>query len=687
MPKIQQYVAQVQVANRGGTLATPEAFGGGVGAGDALTKLGDFLEQKVERDARFQIQKDMTKVRGDWLQRLDELEQSAPAGAPDFTKNVMSEYRTAMQQMVSERSLSRENANLLALEQEQTANVLLQRALSFEARSRAQKRATDAQEYAGSASRNVFLAPFMFQVESDALPKAFENVGLSGAPLDEMLRKARTDLAQNAIRGMIEKGDLAGARAAIVGGPTAQYVSGDMAAQLTNAINREQQRLEAQAKADAALRRSEARADIEILRQDTFAEISATGKSATADRLKQAYRVAYADKPELARRLAGQVDNAISFYTTSQRISGNTLEQDNKLLLDARAAATGENAAQKFEQVRILEQAIARKRQQLDQDGFNYVVQTHPELRAQLIEAQNDPTKFRQVLATIDARQKDLGVPTWRRTYLGAEQATATVQEINALMATDPEKVADRVEALAKQYGPLWGNSLNELVGKGLNPTVAVAARFDEAKDAFLRRELVSAVAAAKENREQLAPEAVREMEKSILEGTTEFLRTLAPYGASGSAVGAREIAAAQALALARMRRGEKPNVAAKGAVEAMFDSRYDYQGTYRTPKSLGGTVASAASRVQKNLSPDDFVPLKSDNVGLSEAYRQKAAYDAAKEGRGIWVNTPDGRGIQLLNQYYDPVLLKNGKPVMLMFNALPEPEAPATGVSGMVAP
>jgi hypothetical protein len=687
MPRIQQYVAQGGPQPGPANLAAPQAFGSVPNVGETIGTLAQFLDQKAERDQAFQIKKDMAKVRGDWMARLNELEQNAPAGAPDFTKTVMDEYRAAMQQMTAERSLSRANADSLALEQEQTGNVLLQRAMTFEAQERAKKRRTDALAYSADVSRHVFLNPFLFSMENDKLPETFGALGLTGAALDETLRVVRADLAQNAIKGLIERGDLNEARAAIAEGPTSQYVSGDLAASLTNAIHVEERRREAEARQRAALAKAEAMAVVQVLRDDVTAEISATGRSANLESLKTAIRTAYGEKPEIASRMVNQLDNAVTFYTERTAIAGNSPEQDAAYLERLRGEATGTNAAQKLNQLAIATRAVRDKREALDEDGFTYVLQTNPQLRQAMSDGANDPEKFRRVVATIDQKQADLGVPSWRRTYFGKAQAASTAAELNAAVATDPEKVANRIETLAASYGPLWSNVLNELVGQGLNETLAVAARFDKPTDAVARVDLVRAIAAASANRKVTDEKAMTDIRAQLQTEMTDFAKSLAAYGPAGAALVARERAAAEALAMSILAAngGRDPAGAARKAAETLVNSRYDFADTYRTPKGLGSAVDGAARQVLRQLSADVMAPAMGGDPALSEEYRRTAALRAAQGGR--WINTPDGKGIELHQQDGRPVVLRSGARVRLMFDALPELERSTDGLSGVVAP
>ena len=687
MPKIQQYTAQVTPQGGNANLSTPDAFGVRT-SGAALEQFTDFLEKKAERDDFFSVQKDMAKVRGDWLTRLNELEQNAPAGAPDFTKNVMNEYRTAMKEMLSSRSMSRENMDRLLLEQEQTGTMLLQRAMTFEAQARGQKRRLDARAYSADVSRNVFLYPFMFADENKKLPEAFNALGLQGNALEEALRDTRADMAENAIKGMIKNGgDLTAARNALAEGPISKYVSGDLAAKLTNAIETEQRHREQEARQKAALAKAAAFADIQVTKADVEAEIDATGRSANKDRLVSALRVAYSDKPQVAQQLIDQLSLRETFYTSRVAVSANTPEQDETLLADLRNKASGPNASMKLAQLQATEVAVRQKREQLNKDGFSYVVQTNPEIRAKLQAAANDPKEFRSVLALIDQKQADLGVQPWRRTYLGTQQAASLAAQINAQATTNPEQAANRLETLATQYGPLWANAINELEGGGLNTTFVVAARLTNPdKDALTRRDLVTAVTAAQDTKAAVRPDDLKTLNEALNKLYQPFERPLTSQGAAGARTLIRETDAARSLALLYMTRDQiSPQEAARKATDNLIMNRYDMQKTFFAPKGLGNKAQTLAEQTVRNLKLEDMPLPAGGDRNLTEDARRRAALSFAQ--RGTWVNTPEGNGIQLLDPNRSPVRLRDGRHVVLMFDALPEIERATPGTGGGVMP
>jgi hypothetical protein len=385
MPKIATYNASEQLRVPGGGLATAAAFGGGSGvAGQAISQVADYFQQRAERDQVNDINISMAKVRGEWIDHVARKSEEAGAGAPNFTKNVVDEYDAAMEKMRGERSLPKHIADRLIAEQEQFKTQLIGRATTFEASARAAKRKNDAVEYQTGISRTVFNDPAMFKTELDRIDDTLQGFGLTGNALTEMSRAMKTDLAQNTVRGLINRGNLDAARAAIKSGPISEFVSGDLAAQLTGGIEQEQRRLEAEARAEEAKRRGAAVAEIGVLQQDVFAAIQTNGKSPDETRLRQAYTIAYADKPEMAARLSGQIDNAKNFYVAAKTVSFTSPAEDRAMIDDYRAKASGQNAAQFAGQAATMQQALTAKYREIANDPALYVMRNDPQVAQML---------------------------------------------------------------------------------------------------------------------------------------------------------------------------------------------------------------------------------------------------------------------------------------------------------------
>lgn len=683
MPKIQRYEAQVDPRGVGGALSSPGAFGSAAPAvGESLGRAVDFLEQKAERDQYFGIQNDMAKVRGDWTQRLADLEGTAEPGAPDFTKRVLAEYDDAMLKMREGRSLSREMTARLATEQEQTRNSLMARALAFEGQAKAQKRRTDALGYSAQVSRNAFVDPAMAQTELDRLPSALAALGLSGAPLEEMQRQVAGEIAESAVRGLTDRGHIELARQALKEGPLATHLNGDQAAALSRGIDAEERRIAAEAERRQAVARAAAMTEVQVLQSDVMAAIEVNGKSPDEARLKRALAVAYGEKPEIAARLTAQIDNAKSFYTVRQSVALTSPAEDAQTLEDMRTRASGQNAAQFVQQAGQLQQAIAAKYRDLRADPFAYVVRTDPEVGRMLTEGAQDPETFRRGVARANELQGRLGVPLHQRAYLGQTAASQLAQTING---GDPEKAANEIENLRNRYGAYFPNVVAELQEAKLAPAFVTIARMDRPEDAVPRVNLATAnQIGATELKKTLGETRAKAISDRILQEVETYSPAMARQGTYANRLLTADVQSIEALALLYARQGASDSEAATRAYKEVIGNRYDFEGSWLAPKGLGGKASAAAQAALDALTPADLVPERGGDPALTDEYRRGAALQEARR-QGIWLNTPSGDGIMLVTPR-GPVIKADGKPVVVTFRDMAAPAQAAPSMGG-VAP
>jgi len=664
MPKLQQYTAQQSLTIPGGGLSTPAAFGGGSNtAGQAISQAADFFQQKAERDQLAGVNLDMAKVRGDWIENLSKRMDEAPAGAPDFTKGVVDEYDKAMEKMRSERSLPRHIADKLSLEQAQFKDQLISRATAFEASARAAKRKNDAVEYQTGISRTVFNDPAMFSTELERIDQTLTGFGLTGDAHAEISRNMKADLAQNTVRGLINRGNLAGARAALESGPVSEFISGDAANQLKHGIDSEQRRLEAEARAEEARRKEAATAEIGVLQQDVFAAIQTNGKSPDEGRLRAAYSVAYGDKPEMAARLSGQIDNAKNFYVASKSVAFTSPGEDQAMIEDYRAKATGQNAAQFASQAATMQQALAAKYREIGNDPALYVMRNDPEVARMLTEGAKDPELFRQGLARMNQLQASLGVQEWNRAYLGS---TAASQMAASIASANPEQAANEIENMRNRYGGYFPAVVSELEAAKLPPTFVTLARMDRPEDSVPRANLATANQIGPEKMKSVLGETrVKGIHDKVLKAVEDYSPALSRQGTYANRVLAADVQSVNNLALFYAQQGQSDGDAADRAYSEVIGSRYDFDKTWLAPKGLGSKTRDAADAIIANLSPSDFAPEKGGDPALSEDYRRNAAYQDAR--RGTWVNTPGGDGLMLITAR-GPVVKANGDPVTFTF-------------------
>lgn len=678
MAKIRPYVSQENASGLpGGRRATAADFGAPValnGLGDAAEKTAAIAEAKENRDAMFQVKRDMGVVRAQWLEQFAKETETAEAGAPGFSDKLLKSYDDAMQKMVSERSLSEGAMSALVLDQQDFRNQLAAKAIGFEAESRAAKKKNDVLDYQTTASRLVFQDPAALPVELQRAEEFISTLGLPANKREEYLDSVRNNMAVNSVRGLVERGMLDAAEETMKSGSAAKYISGDQAAVLTNSIQVEKRRIEAEAKRAATEAKMEARSTVSLYLQDTLTSIEMTGKDPgllTPAVIKQAFP----EHPEQAAKIVGQINSAKNYYSTKQAVAFTSPAEDVAIAAKLKGEIAGVNAVQSTQQYQDYIRAVAEKRKALAEDPYGYVIASSPSLQAKSAEAVNDPNMFRQVMVEADNLQAQLGVPVWRRTYMAKAAAADTVKKLQSVGA---EQAANELETMYQQYGAdRWPNVVRQLSAADMRPEYKKLAFLSGTGDAVLRVNLASAVQNA-EQVKKAVPETERKDIDSLVLSNLEPLRTtLAPLGGAGISAYVDDENAVKALAYLYRSQGLSNKEAATKAATQLVTGRNDFVDTYRTPTGMGGTVERAADVALQALKAEDMQPAGGGDPNVSEEYRQRAALDAAQ--RGTWVNTPNGDGIFLLNQNGVPVRRKDGSIIELKFKALPD--TPSTAV------
>ena len=82
-------IPQAPIRDLGRAAFSPRRFTAeDIGPAGAVSKATQQLKQKEDRDNAFWADQQNAASRREWTTRLAELEQTAEAGAPDFTKNL-----------------------------------------------------------------------------------------------------------------------------------------------------------------------------------------------------------------------------------------------------------------------------------------------------------------------------------------------------------------------------------------------------------------------------------------------------------------------------------------------------------------------------------------------------------------------------------------------------------------------
>lgn len=491
----------------------------------------------------------------------------------------------------------------------------------------------------------------------DSLAVRVENGTLASTEAAELKSDGKAALAESAVMGGIRENAPQALRQ-LIDGEWDEYLDG-----------KSKIRLIQQAESQVQQAHAEARSRVQLFFQDTLASIRETGRDpGLID--EETIADAYPDDPERVKVMVDQIENEKEFYGTRQELAFTSPEEDGVIIEALTEEIPGANARQRAEQRDLYLRAVQEKRKALVDDPLGYVFSVSPELREEFQDAADNPQAFRDVLQKANELQGDLGVPEWRRSFLGKRTAETTVQQMNGLSA---QEAANQIEAMAQQYGPMWPQAMRELREADLNPSYLTLARLDAPEDAVVRRDLAAALQVGRTDlRQNVGETTANDIDRAVEDELIEFGETLVYDGRAGQEIFNAESSSAKMLAYMYRRQGMDPNDAARKAANSLVNNRYDFVDTYRAPKGKGGTVDRRANNVLRELAPKDFAPEPGGHPDLDDEYRRRAAYLDAVQ-RGAWANTPQGDGIELLDSTGSPVVLESGERVQIMFSTLPE--------------
>lgn len=407
----------------------------------------------------------------------------------------------------------------------------------------------------------------------------------------------------------------------------------------------------------------ELRTDVSLFLQDELTSLQMTGQRAgllSDETIKQAF----AEEPAKAAKLIDQLNSAQQFYTVRQKVALTSPDEDRQTLENLKNSIAGMNAVQSAQQYEDYARAVNEKNKLLLTDPVAYVSMAAPDIAEGL--RSTDPNTFRQSVEQASMLQEQLGVPEYRKQFLGKAAAQETTLEINA---SSPERVADRMAILANQYGKYWPQVMRELKAADLSPAYMPLARLVGPTDATVRTQVASAIQSREQSEIQIGKEAVKEINEKVRAKYQQFAKTFIADGEAGLQVLHAETSAAEALAYVYRQQGYDADDATTLATNKLINNRYDFVDTYRTPKGLSDQVESAAYTQMRELTEGLMPALPGADPNVSDEYRRRAALDYAKQG--FWANTPDGKGVELLYPDGSPVILESGERVTVDFTRL----------------
>lgn len=383
-------------------------------------------------------------------------------------------------------------------------------------------------------------------------------------------------------------------------------------------------------------------------------------------------------------KIAKAIDSALAIGKARESIRGmpyselvTTVNQANQKL-----ATPGDFTADRA-YLEAVQTAANERMRALREDPAGYTVQNHTAARKAwdaVTQSNFTPESVKNYAAIAREAQRELGGPGMTPRLLPKSVVDQTVAEVGSL---PPEQAANRMEALQRQFGPMWTEVLGQMHGK-LAPGYATLGRLTSATDAVTRKDLADALKAGPDLRKNLMETDAKDIDRRVDEALAPYARVASQAGAASQLVIREELAAARSLAYSLVAKGESPSNAVKKAANALVFDRYDVADTYLAPKNTLSMVERETARIMRETPAKAFPPAAGGDAALSEDYRREANRSAAT--RGYWANVTDtasGKlGVEWRTGDGAPVILDNGERVRVYFDDLRNmPPPPRRGV------
>lgn len=386
-------------------------------------------------------------------------------------------------------------------------------------------------------------------------------------------------------------------------------------------------------------------------------------------------------------KLAADMDLARQFGQDVRSVQNLSATQQAALLATRRPTpgAGFEVATKRHE---MLTRAVEKVAQERSADSALAVLRNAPQVQAAY---QNftaamtggDPTKLSaaaQAYATATlAEQQRLEVSN--PTILTKEM----VESIAARFAAPPaagENVANVMRGMVEQWGRYWPQIQRQLGNKVPPEASVIGLGVSPEMEALLAE-------ASKLKPEQLKAgldePTIKDLRERVREALAPLQKTLAFQG-GGTATYDNFLDSAEKAATMLLARGMKPGDAAAKAAEGLVGFKYEFDDTWRVPKSAlgGGTSVSSirfgADIARKDIGTDKPVVGEKQPLAVPAVPAGVRAEDAERQWRetvaanGFWVTTPGDGGLTLYVRSglgAQPVLDAFGRPVTRTWSQL----------------
>jgi len=443
------------------------------------------------------------------------------------------------------------------------------------------------------------------------------------------------------------------------------------------------------ADAEATRRENEARARAALERSEHYEEAAGLAKSDIQSRLQSGAPIGDVDAQARIRR--GFTDKQWAAYQADAQEADALYKATGHFQTMPTAQLRGEveklrpkgGEADYAERFKAYTRAAAIEKQivsQRDSDPVSAMRRSFPQVQSawRIFEANPHPAHLRDAIKATVAAQASVGIPESKRRVLSAPMVTHFA---GLLSDANPEKAAKTLRAMADEFGPYWSKAFAQVSPK-LDPAMRVAAVMDDPVKASML--LNASRQGAKELRQGLGVST--DLLKTVAQDDRmRDFRTAVSLWPGGGQWADALVQATEMQALSyKQQYGMADGEAIEAAIKDTFTNKYHFgysnSRPFIAPRERDvSTVARGAREVLRSLTVDGLtMPQAPEGMALNDL---KDSFLSAVKRNGFWTNSPDMSGLTLFSERGVPVL-KNGKPIALKWDEL---EAMGDGGRGPV--
>jgi hypothetical protein len=388
--------------------------------------------------------------------------------------------------------------------------------------------------------------------------------------------------------------------------------------------------------------------------------------------------------------------NTIRVSTSKLEIANSKIGDENKILENFKLNSG--NLAEDLKYKQKLRDFASKKEELIKKDPATLILTYNPTVRkyydAYSVETNSDIKSqlFKKYTNSVVEAQTDMGINDFLIKVLPNQLAEKIVIDYES---KKPEQKIGYLTSMEKQYGENYGRVLNQLTGKGLPVTAKLISYFGDLNFAKMATSIDSKEEKVRLNN-YLATTNVTysTVNKEVGDKLNDFRKVVMFSNTMNTTKANKELNDIQEtmtyMAINAMSAGKSEGDAVTTATDYIKNnfrfgggkSIFGGDNTYFVPKKYNNETLSekhiefiqrkADVIKEEHLIDFDMQKFKSTNPNISDKDLNESMLEQAKEN-GVWINTPDGAGIQFAIQFKDGSLgiitNKQNKPLQINFD------------------